>query len=65
MKYLRLDHVDLERIESRPIPGRPWEYRFHGDLRGTDAATQRAAVAALRGVATEVRVFGCYGEPAA
>lgn len=54
--------VDLARIESRPIPGRPWEYRFHADLRGTDAATQADAVRALDATASHVKVFGCYRE---
>lgn len=54
--------VDLSRIESRPIPGRPWEYRFYADLRGATRAAQEAAVDALRDQVHEVRVLGCYEE---
>jgi len=54
--------VDLSRIESRPIVGRPWEYRFYADLRGAPPGTQRKAVDDLRDVANDVRVLGCYPE---
>lgn len=59
---LRAHGVDLTRLESRPIPGEPWEYRFHADLRGPAPRDQRAAVEALDAVATEVRVLGQYAE---
>ena len=54
--------VDLSRIESRPIPGRPWEYRFYADLRGQPPETQRRAVEDLGELAADVRVLGCYAE---
>ena len=54
--------VDLTRLESRPIPGRPWEYRFYADLRGPSPADQLAAVEALDVVADEVHVLGQYRE---
>ena len=54
--------VDLSRIESRPIVGRPWEYRFYADLRGAPPATQKKAVDDLRRFANDVRVLGCYPE---
>lgn len=54
--------TDLTRLESRPIPGRPWEYRFYADLRGAPLAEQLACVEELRGVAAEVRVLGSYTE---
>ncbi|MBP5189217.1 MAG: prephenate dehydratase [Fibrobacterales bacterium] len=56
-------NLDLLKIESRPRPGRPWEYIFHLDFRG-NAAT--AAVAQtfeeLRLEGGEVRLLGCYPE---
>jgi prephenate dehydratase len=54
--------VDLTRLESRPIPGRPWEYRFYADLRGAPLSDQMACVEELRASGSEVRVLGSYGE---
>jgi prephenate dehydratase len=54
--------VDLSRIESRPIAGRPWEYRFYVDARGASPEAQARAVAELRGMVNDVRVLGCYAE---
>lgn len=54
--------VDLSRLESRPIPGHPWEYRFYADMRGADVPAQDRALEALVRVAGEVRVVGRYAE---
>lgn len=54
--------VDLTRLESRPIPGTPWEYRFYADLRGVPLAEQLACVEELRESGSEVRVLGSYAE---
>ena len=56
--------MDFTRLESRPIPGRPWEYRFYADLRGPSSAEQRVAVDELRTIANEVRLLGQYQEEA-
>ncbi|MDT8342202.1 MAG: prephenate dehydratase domain-containing protein [Longimicrobiales bacterium] len=54
--------LDLSRLECRPLPGRPWEYRFYADLRGTARARREAALAALREIAVVLRVIGVYPE---
>jgi prephenate dehydratase len=54
--------LDLTRVESRPIPGRPWEYRFFVDVRGTEGEAWREAQGALAGLASELRVIGVYPE---
>ena len=54
-------HVSLTKLESRPRPGRPWEYVFYVDV---DAAASGAemvdALAALSEHATFTRVLGTY-----
>jgi len=52
--------VDLTKIESRPVPGRPWEYVFYVDLRFDGEAMADAAVAALRGCCGMVKELGRY-----
>jgi prephenate dehydratase len=53
--------ADLTRLESQPIPGRPWEYRFYADLCGEDEGAVERAVRALEGQVAELRVLGIYG----
>jgi len=53
--------LDLSKIESRPIPGRPWEYAFYLDVLG-DCGEVAAALAELTetGATSTVRVLGNY-----
>lgn len=53
--------IDLLKIESRPVRGEPWQYRFYLDLQATvDEARVVEALAELRHQAEEVRLLGCY-----
>jgi prephenate dehydratase len=52
--------VNLTKIESRPVPGRPWEYVFYVDVRFEDVGKADAAVAALHQHCRMVKVLGRY-----
>jgi prephenate dehydratase len=52
--------VNLTRIESRPVPGRPWEYVFYAELRFVKDAMADAALAGLRGHCGMVKELGRY-----
>jgi len=53
--------IDLLKIESRPIQGRPWEYHFYLDLQASLKDAQAAdALSELRERALDVRLLGCY-----
>jgi len=52
--------VDLTKIESRPVPGSPWEYVFYVDVRFDSPGKEEAAVAALLEHCRMVKVLGQY-----
>ncbi len=52
--------VNLTKIESRPVPGSPWEYVFYVDVRFDAAEKAEAALSALREHCRMVKVLGRY-----
>ena len=52
--------VNLLKIESRPIHGRPFEYQFFIDVEAEDAANLDHALAEVRKATSELRVLGRY-----
>src|SRR5712664_2454772 len=52
--------VNLLKIESRPIHGRPWEYQFFIDVEAADVARLDQALTEVRSATSELRVLGRY-----
>jgi prephenate dehydratase len=56
-----LRDVNLTKIESRPLRGKPWEYLFYIDLAGSlDEERIKKALGHLEELADFLRVLGCY-----
>lgn len=56
-----LRDVDLTKIESRPQPDTPWQYRFYMDFLGSQYDdVVRRALSHLTEMTTELRVLGSY-----
>jgi prephenate dehydratase len=55
--------INLLKIESRPIPGSPWQYRFYLDLQASmDDPRTVGALAELNNFVDDVKVLGCYAQ---
>jgi len=61
LSVFALRGIDLTKLESRPVPGRPWEYRFYVDVAAAreDLACARAIVH-LAEFADSLRTLGSY-----
>ncbi len=61
MACFALRDLDLTKIESRPIRGKPWEYLFYVDLLGSlnEKATENA-IDNLRECSQMVKILGSY-----
>jgi len=56
-----LRDLNLLKIESRPLRGKPWEYLFYLDFVGrTDDPNSRNALNHLRELADLLQILGCY-----
>jgi chorismate mutase/prephenate dehydratase len=64
LKALSLLHeykINLSKLESRPIPGMPFQYLFYIDFEGNAADTRVAeAIEKLRSATTSLKVLGSY-----
>jgi prephenate dehydratase len=52
--------VNLLKIESRPIHGKPFEYQFYVDIDAAEIAHLEKALAEVRAATSELRVLGLY-----
>jgi len=52
--------VNLQKIESRPIHGRPWEYQFFLDVEADSSSQLDSALAEVRRATSDLRVLGLY-----
>ena len=59
--FLIYNNLNLTKIESRPIEGRNWEYRFFVDFDGNlaDSAVKNA-LRGLRDEARNMKILGNY-----
>ena len=53
--------LNMKRLESRPIPGKPWEYSFFVETELGDNGAFEAALAELKETCLSLRVLGTYG----
>jgi len=60
LSVFALRDLDLSKIESRPVKGRPWEYRFFADVLRGDDEPMRLALRHLEEIAGFVKVLGIY-----
>lgn len=61
-----LRDINLAKIESRPLRGKPWEYLFYLDFHGAvDEERCRHALDHLRELTDMLQVLGCYPQAGA
>ena len=52
--------INLQKIESRPIHGRPWEYQFFLDVQTEKLEPLKEALEAVRAATSFLRILGTY-----
>lgn len=61
LSHIRFNGLNMTKIESRPIAGRNWEYRFFVDFEGNlDDSGVKNALNGIREEAVNVRILGNY-----
>ncbi|MGE5204231.1 MAG: prephenate dehydratase [Chlamydiota bacterium] len=62
LSVFALRDLNLVKIESRPVRGKPWQYVFYVDIVGENAAARERGLRHLEEVAEWVKVLGVYPE---
>ena len=63
LSVFALRDIDLYKIESRPIIGKPWEYLFYLDFRGSITHNScRKAIDHLKEITSYLKILGSYPE---
>lgn len=58
---LRDNKINMSKLESRPIPGNPWEEMFYLDVEGnTQDGPMQQAMDELKAITRYFKILGCY-----
>jgi chorismate mutase / prephenate dehydratase len=58
---LRSHHINMTKLESRPIQGNPWEEMFYIDVAANlNSTPMQAALKELNSIARALKILGCY-----
>ena len=61
MKIFSEHQINLVKLESRPMPGKPWEYMFYADIETDILGKEQAPVLeALKSASAYFRILGRY-----
>ena len=61
LSHFIYNELNMNRIESRPIPGRNWEYHFFVDFEGNlSSSSVRTALRGIRSEAINMKILGNY-----
>ena len=61
MKIFSENGINLVKLESRPIHGKPWEYMFYVDLEADVESDELQGVMKKISESTEfLKILGCY-----
>lgn len=58
---LKQHDINMSKLESRPIPGNPWEEMFYADVESNvESDNMKAALKELEEITTFLKILGCY-----